>query len=247
MMAVQKISGRRNLTSALNREALRESCSPGSSSRDQGHEQPGTQGTIPAIEVPGTYPPVPNRSLPHARYALPPPSGGRSSRSRRAGPPAHTWRGPLSLSPGSAVPPGSRPALPSGTPPGARSLSRRGISTLSFEVDAVLLDVAGPLGGNIGIREDGLHGTLGFAGTAVDALIWMNVVLIVALVDAVHRADLDATRVLGPDAGLRDDVCHGSVRLTGEAPARLQAGRKGREDDAPKRDEGPDGRIWSGK
>jgi hypothetical protein len=33
-------------------------------------------------------------------------------------------------------------------------------------------------------------------------------------VDAVHRADVDARRVLGPDAGLADDVGHDRAKYT---------------------------------
>jgi hypothetical protein len=77
----------------------------------------------------------------------------------------------------------------------------------------VFLDVVGPLRRHIGVREDRLNRALGFASSAVDALIGVNVELVVTLVDAVHGTDLDAAGVFGPDAGLSDDVCHGVVLL----------------------------------
>src|SRR5690606_40439543 len=55
---------------------------------------------------------------------------------------------------------------------------------------------------------DSLTGTLGLAGAAVDALVGIDEVHVVCLVDAVHRADLHAAGVLGSDAWLRDHVRH---------------------------------------
>ena len=46
------------------------------------------------------------------------------------------------------------------------------------------------------------------ARAAVDALVRVNVELIVALVNALDWANFDAGGIFGADAGLRDDVCH---------------------------------------
>src|SRR5690554_3170698 len=80
-----------------------------------------------------------------------------------------------------------------------------------LEVVAILLDVVTPLRGHVGIGEDRGHGALGLARAAIDAFVGVDVVLVLALVDAVHRADLDATRVLGADAGLGDHIRHWTV------------------------------------
>ena len=88
----------------------------------------------------------------------------------------------------------------------------------SLEVGDVLRDVVAPFGGHIRVREDRLHRTLGLARPAVDALIRVDEVLVVGLVDAVHGAHLDAARVLCADARLRDYVGHHSA-LFGSTPA----------------------------
>ena len=69
------------------------------------------------------------------------------------------------------------------------------------EVLVVLLDERRPLGWHLGVGENRLHRALGLARPAVDALVWVDVVLILSFVDAVHRADVDARGVLGSDAG----------------------------------------------
>src|SRR5690242_10337744 len=98
-------------------------------------------------------------------------------------------------------------------PRGARSIGRvrNPVRTTSLvvEVDAILVDEALPLLGHAVVREDRLDGTRGLARLAIDAFVGMDVELIVALVDAVHGADLDARLVLHPDAGLGDDERHG--------------------------------------
>ena len=74
----------------------------------------------------------------------------------------------------------------------------------------VLLDVVRPLGRHIRVGENRLDRTFGLTGTTVDALVWVDVELVGGVVNAVHRAHLDATRVLGLDARLSDDVGHDS-------------------------------------
>src|SRR5690606_28783488 len=97
-------------------------------------------------------------------------------------------------------------------PPGPKHGRRYGdvpaMPTDSVEISAVLLDVFVPLRRDVGVGEDRRHRTLGLAGAAVDALVRVDVVLILALVDTVHRAHFDAARVLRPDAGLGDHVWH---------------------------------------
>ena len=72
----------------------------------------------------------------------------------------------------------------------------------------VLVDVDRPFGGNLESREDGLHRAFGLAGTAVDALVRADVLLVFSLVDTFDRANLNATRVLDADTWLGDHVGH---------------------------------------
>src|SRR5262245_8188007 len=73
-----------------------------------------------------------------------------------------------------------------------------------------------PLPGRLVEGENGLDGTGRHARTAVDALVGMNVQhlgrielrLILARVDAVHRADVHACGILRTDAWLADDIRH---------------------------------------
>src|SRR6185436_686563 len=58
------------------------------------------------------------------------------------------------------------------------------------------------------IGQDGLRRALGLAYAAVDALVGMNDEHVVAFVEAVHGADLDAVHVLALDAVFGDDVSH---------------------------------------
>src|SRR5688572_25249131 len=71
-------------------------------------------------------------------------------------------------------------------------------------------------------REDRFYRTGRHAGAAVDALVGMDEELldgrergfVLAGVDTVHRTDVHARGVLGPDAGLADDVGHGYNYIT---------------------------------
>ena len=49
-----------------------------------------------------------------------------------------------------------------------------------------------------------LQRAFGFADATVDAFIGVDHQHILALVEAIHRADLDAVHVFAPNAGLRD-------------------------------------------
>jgi hypothetical protein len=73
---------------------------------------------------------------------------------------------------------------------------------------AVLLNVVRPFRGHVGVREDGRDRTLGLAGAAVDALVRVDVILVLAFIDAVHRTHLDAACVLGADARFSDHIWH---------------------------------------
>src|SRR5699024_1222834 len=66
-----------------------------------------------------------------------------------------------------------------------------------------------PFRGHIVFEEDRLDGADGFAGTAVDAFVGVDVERALALVDAVDRAFFDAGAVLHIHTGLGDDVGHG--------------------------------------
>jgi hypothetical protein len=78
-----------------------------------------------------------------------------------------------------------------------------------------------PLLWSIIFGEDGLDRACRFARAAVDALIRVDVehlgplesVLVLAGVDAIYRANVNACRVLRSNAGFCDNVCHLSLRL----------------------------------
>src|SRR3954462_10279122 len=109
-------------------------------------------------------------------------------------------------------------------------------SLLAGEVVGVDLREGGPLTGELVLRETGVDRARLDARVAVDALVGIDVKLLLRLVvglvrsrmDAIHRADLDARVVLLPDAGLCDDVGQGGfpsrlVRIP--TVAGLRAGR----------------------
>jgi hypothetical protein len=77
-----------------------------------------------------------------------------------------------------------------------------------LEVFLVLLDVTRPLARDVRIRENRLDGTLRLTRTTIDAFVRMDVELIFGLINAIDRANLDATRVLRLDAWLGNDVGH---------------------------------------
>ena len=79
-----------------------------------------------------------------------------------------------------------------------------------FEVGRGLLHVDGPLTWYVGIGNNRVIRILRLAGAAIDSLGRVDVVLILTLVNAVDGANFDATCVLCVDAGLNDDVGHGS-------------------------------------
>src|SRR5262249_34639089 len=82
----------------------------------------------------------------------------------------------------------------------------------------VLLDEVLPFLRNAVVGENRLDRAGGFARLAVDALVGMDVVLVFALVNAVHGADFDAGLVLHSDAGFGDDERHEVPPGDGRAP-----------------------------
>jgi hypothetical protein len=88
--------------------------------------------------------------------------------------------------------------------PAVAALSGQGY----VEMFVVRIDERRPFGWHIAIDEDGCHRAFRLACPAVDALVGVYIVLIRPFVDAIHGADVDARGILGPDAGLGNDVCH---------------------------------------
>jgi hypothetical protein len=74
---------------------------------------------------------------------------------------------------------------------------------------------AGPLFRHVVLKEDRLNRADFGANAAVDALGWIDEVLlcVVLRVNAIDRANFDAGRILRPNAWLGDDVCHRSRLL----------------------------------
>src|SRR5690606_9696542 len=85
-----------------------------------------------------------------------------------------------------------------------------GAAQVVEELDVGLV-VLGPLLREVVLVVDRLHGAHRLAGTAVHALVRVDVQGTLALVDAVDRALLDAGLVLEVDTGLGDHVGHGRL------------------------------------
>src|SRR5512143_3924784 len=88
---------------------------------------------------------------------------------------------------------------------------------------AVLGDVGLPLRRDVFFGEDRRHRTLRLARPAVDALVGMDVELVLCLVDAVPRTDIHTGAVFDVDAGLGDDIRHQHVSGSRGAAAWLAA------------------------
>ena len=78
---------------------------------------------------------------------------------------------------------------------------------------AVFSDEANLIGGHVFLGEDRADWASWDASAAIDALVWVDVELIVAFVDAFDWANLDAGAVFGSDAGLGNNVCHVDLLL----------------------------------
>jgi hypothetical protein len=64
----------------------------------------------------------------------------------------------------------------------------------------------------LGVWLDGFGRTFGFTDTAIDALIGMNDEHVLALIEAVDGANLNAISVFALNAGIVDDVSHPRLR-----------------------------------
>src|SRR5262245_57919091 len=80
---------------------------------------------------------------------------------------------------------------------------------LSAKERAVLRGIALPLLGHRVVGEDRLDRALRLARPAVNALVGVDVILVIALVDAVDWADGNTRGILGTDTRLRDNIGHG--------------------------------------
>src|SRR5574342_150837 len=94
-----------------------------------------------------------------------------------------------------------------------RAALRRGFARRvgAMKYIAVLGDVGFPLRRRVLFGEDRRHRTLRLARPAVDALVGMDIELVLSFIDAVHRTDIDTGAVFDVDAGLGDDVRHQQV------------------------------------
>src|SRR5579875_1187809 len=72
----------------------------------------------------------------------------------------------------------------------------------------VELGEMGPLGRNIGLREDGLNRTLRDTGFTIDAVYRIDVKHLLVLVEAFHRADSHAVGILTIVTRLTNGVSH---------------------------------------
>src|SRR5581483_5232829 len=119
---------------------------------------------------------------------------------------------------------GNRPPRGAHAPAGGRDPRRRraGLGDLALRLAGrvraledvpVLGDIRLPLRRHVFLGKDRRDGAFRLARPAVDALVRMDVELVLALVDAIHRADVHARAVLDVDARLGDYVRHrGSIR-----------------------------------
>src|SRR5580704_4082492 len=64
----------------------------------------------------------------------------------------------------------------------------------------------------LGVRLDGIGRAFGLAHAAIDAFVRMDHQHVVALVEAVYRADFHAIGIFAFDAGFSDDVSHPGLR-----------------------------------
>src|SRR3954469_8412122 len=105
---------------------------------------------------------------------------------------------------------------------GAGSARYRNGDKLFFVIRCISLDEGDPFGRQIILGEDGGHGAFIDAHVAVDAgvgidvehFFFLEIRFILLGMNAIDRADHDAGRVFGTDAGLGDDVGHeGSLLL----------------------------------
>ena len=80
---------------------------------------------------------------------------------------------------------------------------RRALEDITIDLHVLLLRRR-----HVFLGKDRRHRTLGLAGTAIDALIRLDVEHLLAFIDAVHGTDVDARLVFDVDARFGDDVRH---------------------------------------
>jgi hypothetical protein len=85
----------------------------------------------------------------------------------------------------------------------------------------VFLDIRGELRRDILFRENGSHRALRLAGTAVDALVRVDIELVFPFVYAIHRAHVDAGAVFHSNAGFNNHIGHPAAPLAFPGAARL--------------------------
>jgi hypothetical protein len=83
--------------------------------------------------------------------------------------------------------------------------ARWGVAVEDF---LVLLDIGSVVRGYVFLREDRCYGTLWLAGTAINALVGVNIELVLALIDAIHGTDIHAGAVLNSNTRLDDHISH---------------------------------------
>ncbi len=86
---------------------------------------------------------------------------------------------------------------------------------------AVLGDECLLIGWHVFFWKDSAYRTGRYARSAVDALVWMNVKLVVTLVNALDGTDFDAGGIFGSNAGLCDDECHTAHLFQSLNPVRV--------------------------
>src|SRR5262249_8050188 len=79
---------------------------------------------------------------------------------------------------------------------------------IAVEDLAILLDEGGHIRRDVFLGENGRHRTLRLAGSAIDALVGMDVELILTLVDAIHGTHVHTGAVLDSNACLDNHVRH---------------------------------------
>ena len=78
----------------------------------------------------------------------------------------------------------------------------------------------------LGVGPDRVGRTFGLADAAVDAFVGMNDEHVLAFIEAVDRANLDAIHVFAADTGINDNIGHGQEGLLGFVHRRNGARRR---------------------
>ncbi len=83
-------------------------------------------------------------------------------------------------------------------------------SPFVLEIVSVNLNKMFPLLGGLTFDEDRVHRAFGDAGGAINAFlgVYINHLVAIIAMDAVHRANVDAGLVLNANASFHDYVCH---------------------------------------